>query len=95
MPNFMSVVHFILVEFGEGYLLLLLLDTCDGGKTKSTPSPTELDCTVRLDWSLTIKILISTVSGFFNHTCSPLCPRVSISQQFVGKSVINSFMLWN
>ena len=27
---------------------------CDGGKTKSTPSPTDLDCIVRLDWSLTI-----------------------------------------
>ena len=27
---------------------------CDGGKTKSTPSPTDLDWTVRLDWSLTI-----------------------------------------
>ena len=26
---------------------------CDGGKTKSTPSPTDLDLTVRLDWSLT------------------------------------------
>ena len=28
--------------------------SCDGGKTKSTPSPTDLDWTVRLDWSLTI-----------------------------------------
>ena len=26
---------------------------CDGGKTKSTPSPTDLYWTVRLDWSLT------------------------------------------
>ena len=26
---------------------------CDGGKIKSTPSPTDLDCAVRLDWSLT------------------------------------------
>ena len=25
---------------------------CDGGETKSTPSLTDLDCTVRLDWSL-------------------------------------------
>ena len=60
MPNFKSVVHFLLVDFGEGYLLLvvtcylLLVTCCDGGKTKSTPSPTELDFTVRLDWSLTI-----------------------------------------
>ena len=30
-----------------------LLTCCDGGKTKSTPSPTDLDWTVRLDWSLT------------------------------------------
>ena len=55
MPNFKSVVHFLLVDFGGDYLLLVV--TCDGGKTKSTPSPTDLDCTVRLDWSLT-KILI-------------------------------------
>ena len=33
----------------------LLLVTCDGGETKSTPSLTDLDWTVRLDWSLTIK----------------------------------------
>ena len=54
MPNFKSVVHFLLVDFGEGcYFLTYLLTSCDGGKTKSTPSPTDLDCTVRLDWSLT------------------------------------------
>ena len=51
MPNFKSVVHFLLVDFGEGCCYLL---SCDGGKTKSTPSPTDLDWTVRLDWSLTI-----------------------------------------
>ena len=49
MPNTKSVVHFLLVDFGGGYLVV----TCDGGKTKSTPSLTDLDCTVRLDWSLT------------------------------------------
>ena len=42
MPNFKSVVHFLLVDFGEGYFLLLVV-SCDGGKTKSTPSPTDLD----------------------------------------------------
>ena len=56
MPNFKSVVLFLLVDFGEGYLLTYLL-TCDGGKTKSTPSPTELHWTVRLDWSLTTKMI--------------------------------------
>ena len=65
VPNFKSAVHFLLVDFGEGYLLLvvvicyllLLLVTCccylllvTGGKQ----SPTDLDCTVRLDWSVTI-----------------------------------------
>ena len=29
------------------------LPTCDGGKTKSTPDPIDLHCTVRLDWRLT------------------------------------------
>ena len=33
---------------------MLVVSCCDGGKTKSTPSPTDLDWTVRLDWSLTI-----------------------------------------
>ena len=52
MPNFKSVVYLLLVDFGEGYLLLdSYLLTCDGGKTKSTPSPTDFDCTVKLDWS--------------------------------------------
>ena len=47
---FKSVIHFLMVDFGEGYLLV----SCDGGKAKSTPGPTNLDCTVRLGWSLII-----------------------------------------
>ena len=50
MPNIKSVVHFLLV--GGGYIVT---SCCDGRKTKSTPSPTDLDWTVRLDWSLTKK----------------------------------------
>ena len=46
MPNYKSVVHFLQVDFGEGCVT--------GGKTKSTPSLTDLDWTFRLDWSLTI-----------------------------------------
>ena len=42
MQNFMSVVHFLLVDFGEGCYLLLVV-SCDGGETKSTPSPTDLN----------------------------------------------------
>ena len=53
VQNFKYVVHFLLVDFGEGCYLLLVTCSCDGGKTKSTPSPTDLDWTVRLDWSLT------------------------------------------
>ena len=49
MPNSKSVVHFLLERFWCG----LLLSCCDGEKTKSTPSPTDLNWTVRLDWSLT------------------------------------------
>ena len=48
-----SLCSTLLVDFGKSYLLLLVT-CCDGGKTKSTPSPTDLDCTVRLDFSLTI-----------------------------------------
>ena len=41
-----------MVEFGEDS------SSCDGGKIKSTPSPTDLDWTVILDWSLTIVELV-------------------------------------
>ena len=39
----------------------MLVISCDGGKTKSTPSPTDSDWTVRLDWSLTIMLLLKEV----------------------------------
>ena len=35
VPNTKSVAHFLLVDFGGGYLLRV---SCDGGKTKSTPT---------------------------------------------------------
>ena len=38
MPNFKSVVYFLVVDFGEG-----CSRSCDRGKTKSTPSPFDLD----------------------------------------------------
>ena len=55
MPNFKPVVHFLLVDFGGGYLLVtfyLLLVICDGGKTKSDPSPDllGLDCQTGLEF---------------------------------------------
>ena len=37
VPNSMSVVHFVLVDFGEDVLLLLVFVT---GETRSTPGPT-------------------------------------------------------
>ena len=40
------------------YILIVVFVTIDGGKTKSTPSPTDLDCTVRLDCSLTIMCIV-------------------------------------
>ena len=39
MPNFKSVVYFLVVDFGEGCCRRF----CDRGKTKSTPSPFDLD----------------------------------------------------
>ena len=51
MPNFKSVVHFLLVDFVGGYFLLVIVVT--GGKKSQLLVPTDLDCTVRLDWSLT------------------------------------------
>ena len=68
VPNTKSVAHFLVVDFGEGCCCYLV--SCDGGETKSTPSPTVLDCTVRLDWSLTkrtrtaiIKIYQTQIDG--------------------------------
>ena len=39
MPN-KSVVYFLVVDFGEG---CCRCSSCDNGKTKSTPSPFDLD----------------------------------------------------
>ena len=40
MPNFKSVVYFLVVDFGEG---CSRSSSWDRGKTKSTPSPFDLD----------------------------------------------------
>ena len=54
MPNFKSVVYFLVVDFGEGCRSSCSsCCCCDRGKTKSTPSPKTEVWT--LDWSLTIK----------------------------------------
>ena len=42
MPNFKSVVYFLVVDFGEGCRRSCCC-CCDRGKTKSTPSPFDLD----------------------------------------------------
>ena len=67
MPIFKYVLHFLLIDFGEGYLLIVV--TCDGGKTKSTRSPIDLNWTVRLDWSLTIKSVIEIPLFGINIYC--------------------------
>ena len=36
----------------------VIVVTYDRGETKPTPSPTDLDCTVRLYWSLTIERIL-------------------------------------
>ena len=48
MPNFKTVVQFLLVDVGKGSFC-----SSDGGETKSTPNLTDLDFTVRMGWSLT------------------------------------------
>ena len=58
MPNYQSVVHSLLVDFGGGYLLLTsYLVTCDRGKTKSTPTPSNCSSVgfASSEWSLTIE----------------------------------------
>ena len=42
MPNFKSVVYFLVVYFGEG-CCRSRSSSCDRGKIKSTPSPFDLD----------------------------------------------------
>ena len=39
--------------------------------TKSTPSPTDLDCIVRLDWSLTKSEIELQEAGLFDETTTP------------------------
>ena len=46
MPNFKSVVYFLVVDFGGGCSSLSSRSSrscCDRGKTKSTPSPFDLN----------------------------------------------------
>ena len=43
MPNFKSVVYFLVVDFGGGCSSSSSSCSCDRGKTKSTPSPFDLD----------------------------------------------------
>ena len=43
MPNFKSKVYFLVVDFGEGCCCCRRRSSCDRGKTKSTPSPFDLD----------------------------------------------------
>ena len=48
------MIHFVLVDFGEGSLfVLVLLVLATGGKTKSTPCPTWTGL-LSLDWILDI-----------------------------------------
>ena len=42
MPNFKSVVYFLVVDFGGG-CRCRCRSCCDRGKTKSNPSPLDLD----------------------------------------------------
>ena len=42
VPNFKSVVDFLLVDFGEGYLVLVVVP---GGKQSQLLVPTDLDWT--------------------------------------------------
>ena len=49
----------ILVYFDGGLLLVIRCYSCDGWETKSTPSPTDLDCAVKnasslMKWSLAL-----------------------------------------
>ena len=48
MPNFKSVVHFLMVDFGEGYLLLVVVLVTGG---KQSPNLVRLTWTVLSDWT--------------------------------------------
>ena len=49
MPNFKSVVYFLVVDFGGGCSCCSCSSCCgDRGKTKSTHCPSDLDWTVSL-----------------------------------------------
>ena len=64
MPNFKSVVHFLLVDCGGG-------SCCDRGKTKSTPSLTKL----RLEFDKIIGCRIGLYTEFRTLKPSNLAVR--------------------
>ena len=70
MPNTQSVAHFLLVDLVRVVTCyLLLVVSCDGGETKSTPSPTDLGYNVRLDWSLTKMLILRAVFKYNRLYC--------------------------
>ena len=71
VPNSESVVHPVMVDFGEGSCSCCSCSCsccCDRGKTKSTPCPTWTEL-LSLDWSLTI---------FPNLGLRGVCHQISI-----------------
>ena len=78
MPNFKSVVHFLVVDFGEG-CRSRSRSCCDRGKTKSTPSPFDLDWNgLGLEFdnksfqqTLRIKVLTKVMNKVVNQKCEP------------------------
>ena len=83
----MSVVHFLLVDFGEGQLLVPCC--CEREKPKSTPSPTDFDCTVRLDWSLTKPPEKNLVKTQPNPNSTQLGLRVDLVVTWIA------YKMWN
>ena len=66
----MSVVHFVLVDFGGGSCSSSCCScccSCDRGKTKSTPCLTWTEL-LSLDWSLTTKGMGTYSMGAFRAT---------------------------
>ena len=61
------MVHFVVVDFGEGVIIV----SVDRGKAKSTTSPTDLNVTFILDWSLTIvPFICCTWNIYYNQRFS-------------------------
>ena len=79
----MPVLHLLLVDFGEGWFLLLVV-ILTGGETKSTPTPSNRssDGSASSEWSLT-KVSMPESWLLTNNQTPPMLTRFSLLGSYI------------